>query len=389
MQTIEKQASSNDLTPHRPSLKALTGIRFFASFYVVVFHSRLSSELAQHGQKAAGHFFASGYLAVELFFLLSGFILAYTYAGQLKVPSDTRRFLEARFARIWPVYAVSLLLASIPSLVFPKPWVMVATLAMVQAWNPLDAGMAGAWNLVCWTLSVEAVFYLCFPSFQVWIERQTLRSLQITIAGMLLLTIALNSGIYTLGVPLNSFTKHVPMPLWHLSEFFAGVGMGNFFERRRGLGKAFQERSRVFGSGVWTYVSALLTIALLCRAQSRWTSVVVLAFAALIFGLASEATWLSRLLSTRIMLLGGGMSYSMYLMQMPVKAWGNGLADRFHVGSSALRLGFSTAILLVLSLFLFKVVEDPARRLIRSAFATIEQQRQRRSALSIAEVKPV
>src|SRR5580704_9263285 len=113
------ESAPSELTAHRRSLKALTGIRFFAAFYVVVFHTRVGQVLGDHGYRAASNFFASGYLAVPLFFLLSGFILAYTYEGQIEEPGDHRRFWEARFARIWPVYAVSLLMASIPSFTFP------------------------------------------------------------------------------------------------------------------------------------------------------------------------------------------------------------------------------------------------------------------------------
>src|ERR1700679_4079883 len=111
---VAPKAAAGDLTAHGRSLKPLTGIRFFASFYVVVFHSRVGEVCLQHGWYAAGNFFQNGYLAVPLFFLLSGFILAYTYQGQIERRGDVRRFWEARFARIWPVYAVSLGFSSLP-----------------------------------------------------------------------------------------------------------------------------------------------------------------------------------------------------------------------------------------------------------------------------------
>jgi len=155
MEGVGSQATTPPLTTHRRSLLALTVIRFFAAFYVVIFHSRVGGSLFERGHYAAAYFFMSGYLAVPLFFLLSGFILAYTYEGQMEQRGDFRRFWEARFARIWPVYAISLLLSSVPGLVFPPLGVAVATLCMVQAWNPFNAGMAGAWNFVCWTLSVK------------------------------------------------------------------------------------------------------------------------------------------------------------------------------------------------------------------------------------------
>jgi peptidoglycan/LPS O-acetylase OafA/YrhL len=353
----------------------VTGIRFFASFYVVVFHSRVGEVCLQHGWYAAGNFFQNGYLAVPLFFLLSGFILAYTYQGQIERRGDVRRFWEARFARIWPVYAVSLLFSALPPLSSaPPPKVMIATLLMVQSWNPFDISMAGAWNFVCWTLSAEAFFYLVFPGLQVWLERRSSRTQLGWIALMLLVCVAINSAAHTLGYPVMGISSHIPLAIYHVPEFFTGVGLGCCFLRRqmRTAGQSIVESlSRL---GLWTYLSLGLTILLLCRPGGRWTSLVVVSFAALLFSLAAENTLLSRFLSTRTMLLGGGISYTMYLMQIVVKSWVTHLANRFHVPDS-LRLPLNALVLILISWVLFKLVEDPARIFLRSAFAGIEQRR--------------
>ncbi len=372
---VALQAGPSELTAHRRSLKALTGIRFFAAYYVVVYHSRLYGMLLAAGHRAAGNFFASGYLAVPLFFLLSGFILAYTYEGQIEQPGDHRRFWEARFARIWPVYAVSLLLSSLPSFTTPPLGSALAALAMVQAWDPFDMGLAGTWNLVCWTLSVEAVFYLLFPFFQVWIERRGSKFQLGTIFGMILLCIAINSSSRTLGYTAYGVFRFIPLPVVHLPEFFTGVAMGNYFLRLLSLPQIRRGEPILPGKGAWTYVALVVSIALLCRGADRWTSLVVAAFSALIFGLAAEKTLLSRMLSTRLMLLGGGISYSVYLMQMPVKAWVILFAEHIHLQSSNARLVLTTVTLTAVSLMLFKGVEDPARKVLRGVFARMEVRR--------------
>ena len=372
---VAPQAGPGELTTHRRSLKALTGIRFFAAYYVVIFHSRLYGMLLASGHRAAGNFFASGYLAVPLFFLLSGFILAYTYQGQIEQAGDHRRFLEARFARIWPVYAVSLLLSSVPSFTFPALGSGLAALAMVQAWNPFDMGLAGTWNLVCWTLSVEALFYLLFPFFQVWIERRGSKFQLGTICAMILLCVAINSSSRTLGYTPYGVFRFIPLPVVHLPEFFTGVTLGNYFLRLLSLQRVRQGGQILRGDGAWTYAALVLSIALLCRAADHWTSLIVAAFSALIFGLAAERTLLSRMLSTRLMLLGGGISYSVYLMQMPVKAWVSLMADRLHLQSSNMRLILTTITLTGVSLILFKGVEDPARKVLRGVFARMEVRR--------------
>jgi peptidoglycan/LPS O-acetylase OafA/YrhL len=375
METKLYKKAALELTGHRRSLSALTGIRFLAAAYVVVYHTKLGSALVEHGHLAAGNFFMSGYLAVSLFFLLSGFILAYTYAGQMSGPGDYRRFWEARFARIWPVYAVSLVLTSAVHLAFPKPSYMFATLLMLQAWNPFDRAMWGAWNYVCWTLSVEALFYLCFPWYQRWAETLSFRMQLIVIAGMLAMAVFINSSVYVLGYPSHGALSVIPLPLMRLPEFLAGVGLGNYY-----LAVVSRKRSSVSSTllskpGLWTYLALLVTIALLCRPRGAMTSLVLIAFAALVFGLAAERTLVSRILSTKFMVLGGGISYSIYLLQAPVKDMVLKISDSWHINSTFIRMGSMVFSLFVLSAISFKSVEGPARHQLRSLFARLEQRR--------------
>src|SRR4051812_44149081 len=110
-----------------------------------------------------------GSTGVTCFFVLSGFILVYTYGGEhLRLG----HFWQARFARIYPAYLLVLLLtapffftdpANMPFYEWSKHHLAAASIlavAMLQAWVPRAAL---TWNPVCWSLSVEAFFYLLFP----------------------------------------------------------------------------------------------------------------------------------------------------------------------------------------------------------------------------------
>jgi peptidoglycan/LPS O-acetylase OafA/YrhL len=96
-------------------LNALTGLRFLAAFHVVLFHFR---ELALADGPEALYWIADkGYVSVGLFFVLSGFILTYTYADSThSAPLNRRAFWAARFARIYPVYLLSVVIAA-PALI--------------------------------------------------------------------------------------------------------------------------------------------------------------------------------------------------------------------------------------------------------------------------------
>lgn len=370
-----QQTAPPKLTEGRKDLGPLTGIRFFAAFYVVVFHSRVGAVCLQRGWYALGNFFQNGYLAVALFFLLSGFILAYTYEGRVANRSQCRRFWEARFARLWPVYALSLFFAALPPMhSAPHPKVMVATLLMVQSWNPFDLGMAGAWNAVCWTLSTEALFYLLFPWLMRMLEGLESWSQFGWTVLMLSISVATNSAVHTLGYPAKGIARFVPLAVYHLPEFGAGVGLGSFF-----LGRTWQTGGRPREGvarrfGVLTYISLACTILVLCQPSGRWTSLVVVSFVALLYGLATEATLVSRFLSSRTMILGGGISYTMYLMQTVVKFWVEQGAVRLHLGNS-LRLPLNAVLLIAISYVIFEWIENPARFYLRSVFARIEQRR--------------
>lgn len=94
----------------RPALPALTGLRVLAAAWVVLFHYRDDVEALLPWVTPADTFFRAGYLGVDLFFPLSGFILAYNYADSMRTFtwSGSFSFVRNRFARVWPVHFVAL-----------------------------------------------------------------------------------------------------------------------------------------------------------------------------------------------------------------------------------------------------------------------------------------
>ena len=97
-------------TSRRPSLPALTGLRAIAAGWVVLFHYRDDLLALVPGLAPLDTFMRAGYLGVDLFFPLSGFVLAYTYADRLGSFSwvGSRDFIRNRFARVWPVHVLTL-----------------------------------------------------------------------------------------------------------------------------------------------------------------------------------------------------------------------------------------------------------------------------------------
>jgi peptidoglycan/LPS O-acetylase OafA/YrhL len=150
-------------------LLALTSIRGIAAWWVVLFHLRLL--LAPWLPAPIIRALAQGNLAVDLFFILSGFVIALNYgdrlAGDWRATGD---FLFRRFARIYPLhllilagfaaYAGAATLFGSATLEEQHPGYFLASLFLVQNWGFLHELR---WNVPAWSISTEAFAYLLFP----------------------------------------------------------------------------------------------------------------------------------------------------------------------------------------------------------------------------------
>lgn len=338
-------------------LPALTGIRIFAAFYVVMLHTGAGFFNRHGAPQIIDNLLNNGYIAVSLFFILSGFILAYSYDGKIGGTADAVHFWEARFARIYPVYALSLALM----LPFSRDLTLgdrFQVLAMVQTWVPGKLHLWGGWNFPAWSLSVEAFFYLCFPLLIVALARLKVGSLRV-IAALLLAGIAAGN----LARPMEqwpdafSFVRDIPLPILRLPEFIAGMACGLVFLRS----------PRMRYSGVVATTSALAAIGFLCLHTARWTSLAVIPFALLLLSLAYQRGLLARFLSTRLLVLLGGASYAVYLLQLPIRIYTRLAIGAVQKAPQGLDAFLSPCILLIVSIAIFLYWEEPARKFLRKA----------------------
>lgn len=151
-------------------VSSLTSCRFVAALYVAVFHLYDFSVLSKVKEN---HFLSNGNLAVDFFFILSGFILAFNYSAAFREKRfDYRAFVIKRIARIYPVHFITLLLI-IPLLILANMQHDVAktdlpadellyNLLLVHAWWGRDVL---SYNVPSWSISAEFFVYLLFPFF--------------------------------------------------------------------------------------------------------------------------------------------------------------------------------------------------------------------------------
>lgn len=152
----------------RPALEWLQALRGLAAFLVVLVHARgalTGSPLAEAVQEVLYH----GAMGVDLFFILSGFLMVYTTRTLPGGVADARVFLLKRIVRIWPAYAVLtvltfLTLQGVHGLVEPagrEALLKTLLFVPVDPYNPLYFSMALP---VGWTLTFEMYFYLVFAA---------------------------------------------------------------------------------------------------------------------------------------------------------------------------------------------------------------------------------
>lgn len=371
----------------RARLNALTGLRFFAAMYVVLYH--VVPEHFTSMPTVTASVVGSGYVAVSLFFVLSGYILAYNYVPDPANPSVNRRkFWGARAARIYPVYAFSLALA-LPYFILletHKPWgawtrlydgarTVGLSAVMLQAWVP---SLAYRFNGPSWSLSAEAFFYLLFPALVPLVCRTPVRRHPIVVCLLLwLLSIAGLTGMSRfahthLGIQLLTrggwAAALVYMPVFRIPEFLVGVVLGVAHSDRSITISAVGARTLTLGS--LALLLALLADAHALPALLMQTGLLVPVFAALILGLAASDGPVARMFSWPSLVLLGEASYSVYILHAPLHTWLRGLdlLDGGRLYASPLWVPVYVGFVVLVSIYVLRKVEIPARAVLRQWF---------------------
>ncbi len=167
-------ASSPDgLSRGARNIKALTGLRGYAALWVVLSHASFTDSLsaplaARLNWGRADGVLRHEYLAVDLFFVLSGFVLTHAHARELDGGVDGRsyvRFLLLRLARVYPLHLLALVAAVLIAQVVPShlentAGSLVLNILLMSSWGFCSTL---SWNGPAWSLSSEWLAYLVLP----------------------------------------------------------------------------------------------------------------------------------------------------------------------------------------------------------------------------------
>ncbi|MGY1942941.1 acyltransferase family protein [Nocardia asiatica] len=360
---------------NRKRLPSLTGLRFFAAFSVFIFHVMLPNspippykpvnlfadpDLAYNAAVVVGK---AGFLGVSFFFILSGFVLTWSWKpGQSKL-----QFIRRRMVKIFPnhltlwVASMVLFAAAITSW---KAW--LPNIFLVHAWFPQNYINAGV-NTPSWTLSCELLFYVLFPFLIPAVLRIDVKYLwygaAAMVAGMCLIVL-----LTVFVVPSSEKSELTPIPvlqLWfgylfppsRLFEFFLGVFVARIVMEGRWI--RIPLWAAVAGVGVG-YLVAMYT---------PFYIGFVLATAvplALLIGSAakSDLEESSRFLSSRLAVWLGEISFAFYICQGVTVFYVRRLmgAATFSAPVAVLLIVLLFCLNILAAWLLFTFVESPAMR---------------------------
>ncbi len=292
-----------------------------------------------------------GYLAVTTFFVLSGFVLARTYADTEWNGKSLLRYGVGRFARIYPVYALSLAIVAPFILEDSTPGkgpLVAAHGLLLQGWM---GHLPVSWNTPAWTLSCEAFFYLTFPLAAVLVQRANWRTTLGIAAGACLLTRAMWA------VGISDEIK----PLIHLSDFLMGIAAARVYD--------LLEERQWRPAGSWLYLPGGLAAAALIAYPGLLPPRVDLNTALrplnalLLLGFALGGGVIARLLSSQMLVYLGKSSYAMYILHIPMLWWYLRWSKEFSA------LVYLTLVIGI-SALVYRFIEEPANRWLRTRVAT-------------------
>lgn len=306
-------------------IRALSGARALPPLLIVLFH--FGEGHHYYGIPILDLIAARGYLWVEFFFALSGFILTHVYGARLQQLFTVKgygAFLKARLARLYPLHLFMLMALAIllglaiahaqafhyvsyyqgryrPNMTLKA---LIFNLLLIHGWNTLP-GLS--WNTPSWFVSVEFALCLVFPLFLWLANGRFLRGgllIAAGVAGLVALDVSTGYGL--------DITYHNGV-LRGLADFSVGVGMAVLYRLLKPA------------DGLPDWAHGVIQLALLgalvyALTHTGWSHtskdiVSVLPMLALILALSFDRGWLAALLQTRVMQNMGAWSYAVYMGQ--------------------------------------------------------------------------
>ena len=346
-------------------IDSLTGLRAIAAWWVVLFHFK--AFLKPYIPDLAYGAIANGYLAVDLFFCLSGFVIFLNF-GNLDVRNlrETITFYAKRWARIYPLHLVMIgfYIVLIGAVLATRHQVaadrfsaqsLILNLLLVHDWG---FSRTLTWNIPSWSISAEFAAYLLFPLIAIAVRRSAGRwipSILLIAFALCILNLAYWHDDFDLGRSIESLGV-----VRCVTQFAVGATLAGLFLARREA--CFRLRAVLWAVAIISGTTGMFLFGSL---------MIPIACAALILALAVSG-WPSFLLANRWLVFGGEISYATYMCHYFCYDVFKYLAVNRNNVASLSSIAITFFAVLALSAALYKLVERPGQTwIVRKAIPAV------------------
>ena len=393
-----------------PSVKyipGLTPLRGIAALLVILLHYNMFVTTLL--PKEAGHVIDKLYLMVDLFFVLSGFIMYHVYGSYFKVGASFKKiggFLRARFARIYPLHLVTFLFMLGLAVLAYLGGALTGAMAIVFDFTAIPSQLLltqamgthheATFNTPSWSISVEWWAYVLFPFLLLLLARTKIWS-RVLLIGLISVSYwyimyylqpefwavrweqfghpeSLPYALHTIDVITGA-----PAFMRCLCGFIWGMLVYEFFKKERG--------KKLLKSG-WAFLGVWVALFVLWHFELLIDPLAVLLFGLMILAAAYNEDHTGRILNNGFFNYMGEISYSLYLVHMPIivvfmfvraimvnpdplKAV---MGYDFSPIASWLGLFAMYAIAIGVATITYRLIEKPARRYLKKSKSTVHIQ---------------
>ena len=349
-------------------IRVHAGIRGVLALIVLPLH--LNLDLLFEGYESLAERFFIGSFAVDVFFLLSGYIIAKLYFDRLRTGKEIISFLVARAARILPLHYATLAVVGVMALVASYVGLqggdsygifdLVEQLFLVHSWPIFHMA---PWVTTSWSLSMEMMAYLLAP-FIIFVLRRFWVDSCFKKFWLALLLVGVTPFVYDLGAAIG------------LGPAGSWVGVGRVllcFSAGSLFATLKDERLQVFGNrilGVSSIDVLSLSVIVVYLATYSFSLchpfLLYLFMAAWIYGCSFDTPSLTtKILGSKLGLFLGEISYSVYLIHPIIGKFIYVFHKKFAEVPPFLMLFGALLLVFVLSIGSYYFWEKPARNWIR------------------------
>ncbi len=348
-------------------IKPLTSLRFFFAFMVFLHHLWFLLDENQFLHDLYDNVLKEGFIGVSFFFILSGFVLSYNYYDKfINGETKFRQFSLARIARIYPLHLLTLLIAiplSLGENAISWGTKFMLHLFLLQSFVP-SGDTYFFFNSVSWSISNEMFFYLMFPLLVFFLLKK--QNVKIALGYILLIPILIfitNDSYHEAIFDVN--------PLTRIADFIIGIILYKIYIKRKDT-EILNRKSiaSIVEIGSIVLLAVFLSFHQYIPIGYRYSCYYWLPMTLLIYTFSYSKGIISNILSNRILVFLGEISFGFYMIHMLAIKYYEYLPQKFAALKYLLPKSYIEAIVvfvvtLILSMITYKWYETPANKFIK------------------------